>query len=172
MAKKFGLIRAFALALGSMVMAAGLVAPAASAAESRIAGAPVYCKIRIVSMASGLTVRVKGTTLHADSAGTGAAEEFWVQHYDNGVVYLQSNANGNYVEILDSTRRLYAEYPDKKINGQWRWEDVSPGARTFRLIGSPGNYARVEPSGDGLLRSDNQNRDNWSLFGYDVVFCL
>lgn len=127
-------------------------------------------------MANGLAVRIRGTgwdtKLHADSRGTGTAEEFWLQDARFGITYLQSNGNGNFAMVLDASKKLYATRSDRIVNAEFRWEDVSPGDRTFRLVSSSDYVVRVEPTGSADLIADNQNRDTWALFRYDVHYCL
>jgi hypothetical protein len=134
---------------------------------------PGQCKVRITSLATGLTVRqVDGNGLLADSTAAGSWEEFWVTDAGGGNVWLQSNGNGNYVGVYQ-VGQLTAAFPGRHDFARWRWEDISSVDRTFRLVSvGSGNVVRVTPDSYREVVSDNQNRDGWASFRYNKVYCL
>ncbi|MGA6161781.1 hypothetical protein [Amycolatopsis magusensis] len=171
-------IKALLVALSALFLTAGLSTSAASAKPVKtappagITAFPAQCKVTISAVQRGRNLRTDSLRrVFADSTGTGAAEEFWVQDLPYTQTRLQSNSTGGY--LADRGGVIRADGGSTSIEALVNWIDVDSSNRTFRLTSvlSPSNVVRAAPD-TGELFVDNRNFDAWTVFQYNIVYCL
>ncbi|MDI5975937.1 hypothetical protein [Amycolatopsis magusensis] len=164
--------------MSALFLTAGLSTSAASAKPAKtapsagIAAYPAQCKVTITAVQRGRNLRTDSLRrVFADSTGTGAAEEFWIQDLNDTQTRLQSNSTGGYLANRGGVIR--ADGSSNSIEALVNWIDVDSSNRTFRLtsILSPSNVVRAAPD-TGELFVDNRNFDAWTIFQYNIVYCL
>ncbi|UJW31135.1 hypothetical protein L3Q67_39090 [Saccharothrix sp. AJ9571] len=171
-------IKVLLIALSALCLTTGLSTSAALAKPVKTtpsegtAAYPAQCKVTITAVQRGRNLRTDSLRrVYADSTGTGAAEEFWIQDVSATQTRLQSNNTGGYLANRGGSVR--ADAPSTAIEALFNWVDVDPSRRTFRLtsVWTPSNVVRAAPD-TGELFVDNRNFDGWTLFQYNIVYCL